>query len=199
MPYVPLHVRHGAVARAETRTVQTMAGPLAGLVLHLIEAYCDERGCDCRRVFLQIYSTAVGEDDGRSLEMEATISFGWEPAAFYRKWAGFPLSEDDLLDLQGPALARLQQQSPRAEEVLAVVKSVLAADKDYVARLIRHYQLFRNGLDQPDRAPRDAHGRKLGRNDPCWCGSGKKLKRCHRDAVPPEHPSVDAPARQSPV
>jgi preprotein translocase subunit SecA len=20
---------------------------------------------------------------------------------------------------------------------------------------------------------------KLGRNDPCWCGSGKKFKRCH--------------------
>jgi uncharacterized protein YecA (UPF0149 family) len=20
---------------------------------------------------------------------------------------------------------------------------------------------------------------KLGRNDPCWCGSGKKWKRCH--------------------
>jgi preprotein translocase subunit SecA len=22
-------------------------------------------------------------------------------------------------------------------------------------------------------------GRKIGRNDPCWCGSGKKYKRCH--------------------
>jgi preprotein translocase subunit SecA len=22
-------------------------------------------------------------------------------------------------------------------------------------------------------------GRKLGRNDPCWCGSGKKFKKCH--------------------
>jgi preprotein translocase subunit SecA len=20
---------------------------------------------------------------------------------------------------------------------------------------------------------------ELGRNDPCWCGSGKKFKRCH--------------------
>lgn len=24
-----------------------------------------------------------------------------------------------------------------------------------------------------------AHRAKLGRNDPCWCGSGKKLKKCH--------------------
>jgi preprotein translocase subunit SecA len=22
------------------------------------------------------------------------------------------------------------------------------------------------------------HG-KVGRNDPCWCGSGKKFKKCH--------------------
>ncbi|HEY7600475.1 MAG TPA: SEC-C metal-binding domain-containing protein, partial [Candidatus Limnocylindrales bacterium] len=28
------------------------------------------------------------------------------------------------------------------------------------------------GAQSPD-------GRKLGRNDPCWCGSGKKFKRCH--------------------
>jgi len=21
--------------------------------------------------------------------------------------------------------------------------------------------------------------REVGRNDPCWCGSGKKFKRCH--------------------
>jgi uncharacterized protein YecA (UPF0149 family) len=22
-----------------------------------------------------------------------------------------------------------------------------------------------------------------GRNDPCWCGSGRKFKKCHLDAV----------------
>ena len=24
--------------------------------------------------------------------------------------------------------------------------------------------------------------KKPGRNDPCWCGSGKKYKKCHLDA-----------------
>jgi preprotein translocase subunit SecA len=28
-------------------------------------------------------------------------------------------------------------------------------------------------------AEADAGGQKLGRNEPCWCGSGKKFKRCH--------------------
>ena len=27
----------------------------------------------------------------------------------------------------------------------------------------------------------DAKKEELGRNDPCWCGSGKKYKRCHLD------------------
>ena len=27
---------------------------------------------------------------------------------------------------------------------------------------------------------------KIGRNDPCWCGSGKKYKKCH-GAKPLEH------------
>jgi uncharacterized protein YecA (UPF0149 family) len=26
---------------------------------------------------------------------------------------------------------------------------------------------------------RVADTEKLGRNDPCWCGSGKKFKKCH--------------------
>lgn len=25
----------------------------------------------------------------------------------------------------------------------------------------------------------DPTARKFGRNDPCWCGSGEKFKRCH--------------------
>ncbi|PYN27065.1 MAG: preprotein translocase subunit SecA [Candidatus Rokuibacteriota bacterium] len=31
----------------------------------------------------------------------------------------------------------------------------------------------------PQAAPRTATGEKIGRNDPCFCGSGKKYKKCH--------------------
>ncbi len=27
--------------------------------------------------------------------------------------------------------------------------------------------------------PYRRQGRKIGRNEPCWCGSGKKFKQCH--------------------
>jgi hypothetical protein len=33
--------------------------------------------------------------------------------------------------------------------------------------------------DTPATAPIINTGPRLGRNDPCWCGSGKKYKRCH--------------------
>ena len=36
--------------------------------------------------------------------------------------------------------------------------------------------------NRPDQAAVPAarvNGKKIGRNDPCWCGSGKKFKRCH--------------------
>jgi SEC-C motif len=31
----------------------------------------------------------------------------------------------------------------------------------------------------PKLTPIENTGRKIGRNDPCWCGSGKKYKKCH--------------------
>ena len=31
----------------------------------------------------------------------------------------------------------------------------------------------------PAKAAVGPDGEKLGRNDPCWCGSGKKFKKCH--------------------
>jgi preprotein translocase subunit SecA len=33
--------------------------------------------------------------------------------------------------------------------------------------------------NKPKEAAKNQNGKKLGRNDPCWCGSGKKWKKCH--------------------
>ncbi len=40
-------------------------------------------------------------------------------------------------------------------------------------------QLRENRPDQAAVPAGRVNGRKMGRNDPCWCGSGKKFKRCH--------------------
>ncbi len=41
-------------------------------------------------------------------------------------------------------------------------------------------------------------GQKLGRNDPCWCGSGKKLKKCHgrADVKEPRATMTVTPVRE---
>lgn len=83
--------------------------------------------------------------------------------------------------------------------VLADLRAVLALDFD-AGRLLPITELCRELVPDLDRVPVKAPpempdlppppvldrgqwfrqaGRKLGRNDPCWCGSGKKYKHCH--------------------
>ena len=42
--------------------------------------------------------------------------------------------------------------------------------------------------EQPGEIP------KLGRNDPCWCGSGKKYKKCHMESDLKKRPNFQASA-----
>ncbi len=41
------------------------------------------------------------------------------------------------------------------------------------------------GEVNPIQTQQTVHRYKLGRNDPCWCGSGKKWKKCHYPQLPP--------------
>jgi tetratricopeptide (TPR) repeat protein len=96
------------------------------------------------------------------------------------------------------ALTRLQQAQQTAEvapALLAEVEASLALPFDAgstqpVAELCR--QLLPNLNLLPVKAPPVAPALpgitaapKLNRNDPCWCGSGKKYKHCHQKADRP--------------
>ena len=153
-----------------------------------IEAYCDEKGCDCRRVVIAVFSEE--EED-----YVAHINLGFD-------------SDDEMA---GPFLDPLDPQGPHAEEVLAFFTDMINQDPAYLARLQRHYVLFKERLEgrrytgrrfeDPGRVMRIAateppglpfaggaglafppaqvrREAKVGRNDPCPCGSGKKYKRC---------------------
>ena len=41
------------------------------------------------------------------------------------------------------------------------------------------YEVCLDGFDMVDAEPFERAEPKLGRNEPCWCGSGKKYKKCH--------------------
>jgi len=127
---------------AEIRTV-TLMRPRPELP-HGKYYFCGKRGCDCRRAYIDVFSADVMEGGAQGASL-AIISFGWEDAAFYRRWVGGPLSAADLANLMGPALAWGQPQSPYAEALLEYFELLLESDA-YIDRIIRHYGLFKQAL-----------------------------------------------------
>ncbi len=58
MPYAPFQERFPKIADKETRAMTILNNPeLPSDTYGLIEVYCDELDCDCRRVFLNVIST----------------------------------------------------------------------------------------------------------------------------------------------
>lgn len=108
---------------------------------------------------------------------EAVINFGWEDASFYAAW----MREDDpdmVAELLGPALHLGPAQGRHANAILEMAKQLVLSDKAYVARVKRHYAMFREDVEQSNRLVPDRRSTKIGRNDPCPCGSGRKYKKC---------------------
>lgn len=180
MPFAPFYELFPEVARAETRSITVLK---AGSVLPagtygFVEMFCNDERCDCRRAFIQVLADVSPRlrDNGPM----ATISFGWEEESFYRKWAAFPLSNEGLAELKGPALASMAPQSTYASELLVQFK-ILVHDEAYVERIARHYSAYRKVIDS--RGPKTnltvvRSEPKPGMNQPCPCGSGRKYKRC---------------------
>ena len=78
-----------------------------------------------------------------------------------------------VVELCGAIQAMGGQLTPSQQHKLDQVKS--------------HREVFRRSLDalvsrKSTREDTTQPRKKLGRNDPCWCGSGKKYKKCHLDA-----------------
>jgi len=77
------------------------------------------------------------------------------------------LAKDQTTDYRQPSTAR-EQRSPSPYQ--AVDRSQSSEGKKNIGRP----NSASGGTDA-----RFAQDAKIGRNDPCWCGSGKKFKRCH--------------------
>ncbi len=181
MPYVPFYMEFPELAKKETRAMILFDDPIIpDGKYYLIESYCDEPGCDCRRVFLNVLSDTD--------EPLAVIAYGWENKKFYSKWLGGN-DPEAIKDLKGPSLNLCSPQSKYAPTLLEKVEFVLQ-DKQYLNRLKRHYKLFRDFVDKKYIKNNNSTNQletiqsnsklklNVGRNDPCPCGSGKKYKKC---------------------
>ncbi|MGH7135544.1 MAG: hypothetical protein ACREHD_07375 [Pirellulales bacterium] len=128
MAMQPVQQLFPQLARDECRVIRLMDPPddddgIPADGYALLEYYCNERKCNCRRVMLNV----LRESTMRSVAM---ISFGLYPDAV-------PV---------GPFLDPLHPQAPFAHEVLEMVEDLVLSDARYVARLRRHYHLFRGEI-----------------------------------------------------
>ena len=139
MPMIPFMDRFPEVGARETKSVTVP--PQQDLTegeYGFVELYCDEPGCDCRRVTIDVLRPETGWS-----KVWATISYGWESLDFYRKWSG---SSSDPAQVKGPYLDPLNPQTRYSPSLLNLFR-FLVQSPDYVARLGRHYRMFRESID----------------------------------------------------
>lgn len=173
MPFTLFCDRFRELAERETRTITQFDGSGSGHPASqyaFVEMFCDEPGCDCRRVLLRVTDTSDGH-------CEAMINYGWEDESFYARWLREDVPEI-VAELKGPALHVGPVQGRHADAILEDAQKFLFSDAAYVARIKRHYAMFRATVEQEGKpVPARARG-KGGRNEPCPCGSGRKHKKC---------------------
>ena len=99
------------------------------------------------------------------------------------------LREMDILK-EGIWMRGMGQRDPLVEykaEAYEMFQRLISQIKEDVARYIFHVQVYQEPLEPVavpvaagggDEPRREARSQKIGRNDPCPCGSGKKYKKC---------------------
>ena len=108
----------------------------------LLELYCNDDNCDCRRVMFTVFSR-------KQEKSVAVVAFGWETATFYQKWYGGEDSTASRMavnEMTGLNLNSASEQSEIAPAVLEMVRWLLT-DPAYLARIKRHYRMFRDAVD----------------------------------------------------
>ena len=104
-----------------------------------------------------------------------------------QQWKEHLLSLDQLR--QGISLRAYAQKDPLNEykrEAFAMFEALLAGLRETVTMVLAHVEIRQQETEAPGEAgPADATPaaaaprRKVSRNEPCPCGSGKKYKHCH--------------------
>ena len=130
-----------------------------------------------------------GEDADPSLAGLNPISRALMPwvAGFQHAMLSFPdlseMADDDVMTAFARLYRHLPAETPEELEVVATLdresplESLDAAMEEMVGCVADLYDLTSEQRYKVDTVKRDAP--KLGRNDPCPCGSGKKWKQCH--------------------
>ena len=173
------------IARNEARAILAPEADALPRGTYLFrELYCNEPNCDCRRVLLHVHWV-----EGKRIA--ATINYAFEPSK--------PPFDDEPQTFLDP----MNPQSDSSEVLFDMFQEMIESDRAYHDRLVHHYEMWKRVVDDPahpdhmkvrseehDNAsfrpafprqePVRREGPKIGPNEPCPCGTGKKYKRCCR-------------------
>jgi preprotein translocase subunit SecA len=75
--------------------------------------------------------------------------------------------------------ATIEESIARYREGNKSVNSEQAEIEKQAAKITSSSNNSSAGVPAPSLTTREGEHRHIGRNDPCWCGSGKKFKKCH--------------------
>ena len=100
---------------------------------------------------------------------------------------------DPLIEYKREGLRLFREMEQSIKETMAkyienIGVSALAAEEKRMEEMKRAMEQAGAAAGQDETAakiparssaPKNSEGQEIGRNDPCWCGSGKKYKKCH--------------------
>jgi preprotein translocase subunit SecA len=134
------------------------------------------------RGFAQIDPLVAYKNEGFAM-FEAMMHSIWEEFArliFHVQVEVAPQAQEQFAPTQQPA--RVDYSGGTAEQPSALGQAAVAtaAGPDIAAERSIEGQAGNGGgaIPEQETVVKDEK-EKIGRNDPCWCGSGKKYKKCH--------------------
>jgi preprotein translocase subunit SecA len=121
-----------------------------------------------------------------------------DPKKEYQK-EGFRLFAVLMIDIRSKVMGQLYRLEVRSQEDVAAEEAAyrrrIEAQQKQMQMVAASADKTEDGTPAQSPAPEDVLARtprraatarrerpKIGRNDPCWCGSGKKYKKCHMAA-----------------
>jgi preprotein translocase subunit SecA len=123
-------------------------------------------------VEIQLVQQPTAEPAQAAAEAEA-------PASGRADKPGGEMSADEVPAARPAAAAASARLAAVTAAGRPAVRNVVESSAEGVQRASGSVPGARGGNGAPAGAVGNGRPRKVGRNDPCWCGSGVKFKRCH--------------------
>ena len=143
----------------------------------VIETEIEERLISAADRYMAEKAVRIGPDVMRVAEKSLLLQ------VLDQQWKEHLLGLDQLR--QGISLRAYAQKDPLNEykrEAFMMFESLLAGLRETTTMVLAHVEVRPPEAEQaeaPAAAPQAAPNRKISRNEPCPCGSGRKYKHCH--------------------